>query len=65
MMRQLVEKMIQKDRKMYAVFVDLERAYDKDVGRSCGKFHGDTVYVSGDLLRVIRAKYQASEACVR
>ena len=28
-MRQLAEKMIEKDRKMYAVFVDLEKAYDK------------------------------------
>ena len=26
-MRQLAEKMIEKDRKMYAVFVDLEKAY--------------------------------------
>ena len=28
-MRQLAEKMTEKDRKMYPVFVDLEKAYDK------------------------------------
>ena len=28
-MRQLTEKMIEKGKKMYVVFVDLEKAYDK------------------------------------
>ena len=49
---------------MYAVYVDLEKAYDK----VCREELWDvlqTYGVSGDLLRVIRAMYQASEACVR
>ena len=29
MMRQLAEKMIEKDKKLYAGFVGLEKAYDK------------------------------------
>ena len=49
---------------MYAIFVDLEKAYDKvcqEELRVALKRNG----VSGDLLRAIRALYQASEACVK
>ena len=63
-MRQLAEKMIEKNRKMYAVFVDLEEAYDKVCREELWealKRYG----VSGDLLRAIRALYQASEASVK
>ena len=43
-MRQLTEKMIEKGKKLCAVFVDLEKAYDKVyAGRSCGKFCGGMV----------------------
>ena len=55
-MRLLAEKMIEKDRKMYAVFVDLEKAYDKVCREELWealKRYG----VSGDLLRAIRALY--------
>ena len=45
MMRQLADKVIKKDRKLHAVFVDLTTRY---VGRSCGKpwRYG----VSGDVI---------------
>ena len=49
---------------MYAIFVDQEKAYDKVCQEELWealKRYG----VSGDLLRVIRALYQASEACVK
>ena len=63
-MRKLAENMIEKDRKAYAVFVDLEKAYDKVCRKELWealKRYG----VVSDLLRAIRAVYQASEACVR
>ena len=64
MMRQLAENMIEKDMKAYAVFVDLQKAYDKVCRKELWealKRYG----VAGDLLRAIRTMYQASEACVR
>ena len=63
-MRQLAEKMIEKDKRMYAVLVDLEKAYDK----VCREELWETLQrygVSGGLLRAIKSLYQASEACVR
>ena len=63
-MRQLTEKMIEKGKKMYAVFVDLEKAYDKvcreELWEALRRYG-----VSGGLLSVIKSMYQASEACVR
>ena len=63
-MRQLAEKMIEKEKKLYAVFVDLEKPYDKacreELWVVLQKFG-----VSGDLLRAIKAMYQASGQCVR
>ena len=56
--------MIKKDRKMYAVFVDLVKAYDKVCREElweCLQRYG----VSGHLLTAIKAMYQASVACVR
>ena len=62
--RQLAEKMIEKDKKLYATFVDLEKPYDKacreELWVVLQKFG-----VSVDLPRAIRAMYQASEACVK
>ena len=62
--KQLAEKMIEKGKKLCAVLVDLEKAYDKvcteelwEAPRRYG--------VSGGLLRAIKSMYQASEACVR
>ena len=49
---------------MCAVFVDLEKAYDKvcreELWEALRRYG-----VSGGLLRVIKSMYQASEACVR
>ena len=63
-MRQLTEKMIEKGKKLCAVFVDLEKAYDK----ACREELLEALRrygVSGGLLRVIRSMYQACEASVR
>ena len=63
-MRQLAEKVIEKDKKLYAVFVDLEKAYDK-VCREELWVVLQRYGVSGDLPRAISTMYQASEACVK
>ena len=63
-MRQLTEKMIKMGKKLCAVFVDLEKAYDKvcreELWESLRRYG-----VSGGLLKMIKSMYQASEACVR
>ena len=63
-MRQLAEKTIEKDGKMYAAFIDLERAYDKvwreDMWRTLAMYG-----VSGRLLRAVKALYENSKARVR
>ena len=62
-MRQLADKMIEgKDKKLYAAILDLEKTYDK-VCREELWVVLQRYSVSGDLLRAIRAMYQASEAC--
>ena len=43
MLRQLAERMIEKDEKMYAVFVHLEKANNKVFRESCGEFCRDMV----------------------
>ena len=62
-MRQLAEKTIEKDGKMYAAFIDLEKAYDKvwreDMWRTLA-----TYGVSGRLLRAVKALYENSKARV-
>ena len=63
-MRQSAEKTIEKDSKMYAAFIDLEKAYDKiwreDMWRTLS-----TYGVSGRLLRALKALYENSTARVR
>ena len=58
------EKTIEKDGKMYAAFIDLEKAYDKvwreDMWRTLA-----TYGVSGRLLRAVKALYENSKARVR
>ena len=62
--RQLTEKYLEKDKKMYAAFIDMEKAYDK-VWRTdlwvVLKGYG----VRGKLLGSIKALYKESKACVR
>ena len=63
-MRQLAEKTIEKDGKMYAAFIDLKKAYDKvwreDMWRTLA-----TYGVSGRHLRAVKALYENSKARVR
>ena len=63
-MRQLAEKTIEKDGKMNAAFIDLEKAYDKvsreDMWRTLA-----TYGVSGKRLRAVKAMYENSKAMVR
>ena len=63
-MRQLAEKTLEKDGKMYAAFIDPEKAYDKvwreDMWRTLA-----TYGVSGKLLRAVKALYENSKARVR
>ena len=62
--RQLAEKTIEKDGKMYAAFIDLEKAYDK-VWREDMRRTLATYGVSGRLLRAVKALYENSKARVR
>ena len=64
MIRQLTEKYLEKDKKMYAAFIEMEKVYDKvwraDLRvtlRGCG--------VRGKLLGSIKTLYKESKACVR
>ena len=61
-------KIIEKDKKLYVctvVFVDLERPMIRYVCRVELRVVLQRYSVPGDMLRAIRAMYQASEACVR
>ncbi len=63
-MKRLVEGYLGKDKKMYATFMDLEKAYDR-VDRealwSVLRIYG----VGGQLLKGIQAFYKEANACVR
>ena len=62
--RQLVEKHLEKGKKMFAAFIDLEKAYDKvwreDLWRALREYG-----IGGRLLGSIEALYRESKACVR
>ena len=62
--RQLSEKMIEKNKKMVVACVDLEKAYDR-VGRDKLWKVLEEYGVKGRLLRAIRSFYKKSEGCVR
>ncbi len=63
-MNRLVEEYLQKDKKLYAAFMDLEKAYDR-VNRealwSVLRVYG----VCGQLLKGMQAFYREANACVR
>ena len=40
--RQLMEKYLEKDKKMYAAFIDMEKVYDKVWRQTCGQYCVDT-----------------------
>ncbi len=60
----LVEEYLGKDRKLYAAFMDFEKAYDK-VGKetlwNVVKIYG----VGGQLMEGIKAFYKEANACVK
>ena len=62
--RQLSEKMIEKNKKMVVACVDVQKAYDR-VGRNKLWNVLEEYGVTGRLLRAIRSLYEKSEACVR
>ena len=62
--RQLMEKYLEKDKKMYAAFIDMEKAYDK-VWRTDFWVTLKGYKVRGKLLGSIKALYKESKACVR
>ena len=62
--RQLMEKYLEKDKKMYAAFIDMEKAYDK-VWRTDLWVTLKGYGVRGKLLGSIKALYKESKACVR
>ena len=62
--RQLSEKILDKNRQMAVACADLEKAYDK-VCRDKLWCVLDEYGVKGKLMRAIRSLYEGSEACVR
>ncbi len=63
-MKRLVEGYLGKDKKLYATFMDLEKAYDR-VDREA-PWNVLRIYgVSGQLLKGILAFYREANACVR
>ena len=61
---QLVEKHLEKEKKMFAAFVDLEKAYEKlwrvDPWRALSEYG-----IGGRLLGAVEVLYKESKACVR
>ncbi len=63
-MKRLVEEYLGKDKKLYAAFMDLEKAYDR-VDREA-LWNVLYIYgVGGQLLKGIQAFYREANACVR
>ncbi len=63
-MKRLVEEYLGKDKKLYAAFMDLEKAYvrvNREALWSVLKIYG----VGGQLLKGIQAFYIEANACVR
>ena len=62
--KQIVEKTIEKDKKVYMAFVDLEKAYDNVSREKLWKVL-DEYGVKGKLLRAIQALYEDGKARVK
>ena len=63
-MKQVVEKMIEKDRVMLVVFIDLEKAYDNVCREKLWRVLFD-YWARGRLLRVVKALYEGGRARVK
>ncbi len=62
--KMLMEEYLGKDRKLYAAFMDLEKAYDKVDRKALWhvlKING----VGGQLIKGIKAFYREANACVK
>ena len=62
--RQLGEKVIEKNKRMVMVCVDLEKAYDR-VAREMLWQVLESYGVDGKLGRAVRSRYERCQACVR
>ena len=62
--KEIVEKIIEKNKKTYMTFVDLEKAYN-NVGREKLWVVLDKYGIKGKFLRAIQALYVGSKACVK
>ena len=62
--KQIVEKTIEKNKKTYMAFVDLEKAYDNVSGEKLWVVL-DKYGIKGKLLRAIQTLYVGSKACVK
>ncbi len=60
-----MEKMIEKNEKMYVAFVDLEKAYDTVSRKKLWRVLEGYKNICGKLLTGIKALYEGSQACVR
>ncbi len=63
-MKRLVEEYLGKDKKLYATFMDLEKAYER-VNREALWSVLQIYDVGGQLLKGIQAFYREAKACVR
>ncbi len=62
-MRMIIEKMLAKDKNVYAAFMDLEKAYDRVDWEALWDVLG--IYgVGGRLLDGVKAFYRDASACV-
>ncbi len=64
MIKMLVEEYLRKDRKLYAAFMDLEKAYDRVDGKAL--WNVLKIYsVGGELMEGKKAFYWEANACVK
>ena len=64
MIRQLIEKVLEKNGQMAVACVDLEKAYDKVCRGMLWCVLGE-YGVKGNLMKAIHSLYAGSQACVR
>ena len=62
--RQLSEKVLEKNRQMAVACVDLEKAYDKVCREKLWHVVGE-YGVKGKLIKAVRSSYAGNQACVR
>ena len=63
-MKQMSEKFVDKNKSLYAAYMDLEKEYDR-VDREAMWCVLGMYEINGQLLKVVHSLYEKSEACVR